>query len=39
MRWTLIGMGNYHILTDLAFLLVAALVTMSLGVRAFNNRN
>jgi ABC-2 type transport system permease protein len=39
MRWTLISEGSYPILSDLAFLLIAALVTMSLGVRAFNLRN
>jgi len=38
MRWTLVGIGNHDILTDIGILAVAALATMSLGVRAFNSR-
>jgi ABC-2 type transport system permease protein len=38
LRWTLVGVGHNSILVDLAVLAFAAAVTMSLGVRAFNNR-
>jgi ABC-2 type transport system permease protein len=38
MRWTLIGAGNNPLSLDLAALVFAAAVTMSLGARAFNSR-